>query len=305
MASYAKAACSLMFELIWGGKNMDWLKSKTTALIGGVVALIALQGYGFVSLRSALENRIGTIEHQMQEVRALSSSKVSQLTSDLNVVTNRMGVTMQELEHARTMTEALKQENARTAQRLRSQLAAKADAKLVSQVQQEATSKLAEVQQDATTKFTTVSGEVQVVRTDLDATRQELASNQKDITDVRTAIARNGTELAELRRKGERDYFEFDIPKNKRFDRIADVLVQLKKTDVKKQKYDIVIQADDNRVEKKDRATNEPIQFLVGRDRLRYEFVVNYVDKDRIRGYVSTPKDKILSAEGPSFRRSQ
>src|SRR5436309_2024289 len=168
-----------MFELIWGGKNMDWLKSKTTALIGGVVALIALQGYGFVSLRSALENRIGTIEHQMQEVRALSSSKVSQLTSDLNVVTNRMGVTIQELEHDLTMTAALKQ------------------------------------------------------------------------------------------------------------------------------KYDIVIQADDNRVEKKDRATNEPIQFLVGRDRLRYEFVVNYVDKDRIRGYVSTPKDKILSAEGPSFRRSQ
>jgi len=48
---------------------------------------------------------------------------------------------------------------------------------------------------------------------------------------------------------------------------------------------------------------HEPIQFLVGRDRLRYEFVVNYVDKDRIRGYVSTPKDKILAAEGPSFRR--
>ena len=41
------------------------------------------------------------------------------------------------------------------------------------------------------------------------------------------------------------------------------------------------------------------VQFLVGRDRLRYEFVVNYVDKDRIRGYVSTPKDKVLSAEGP------
>jgi len=287
---------------------MDWLKSlksKTTALIGGVVALMALQGYGFLSLRSALENRMGSLEHEMQEVRALNSSKVSELTSDLNVVTNRMGVTMQELERARTMTEALKQEHARTEQRLRSQLAAKADAKLVSKVQQEATSKLAEVQQDATTKFTTVSGEVQVVRTDLDATRQELASSQKDITNVKTEIARNGTELAELRRKGERDYFEFDIPKNKRFDRIADVLVQLKKTDVKKQKYDIVIQADDNRVEKKDRATNEPIQFLVGRDRLRYEFVVNYVDKDRIRGYVSTPKDKILSAEGPSFRRSQ
>jgi len=282
---------------------MDWLKSKRTAVIGVCVALIAFQGYGFVSMRSALENRMSSLERDMQEVRGLNSSKVSQLASDLNVVTNRMGVTMQELQQARSMTEALKQEHARTAQRLRSQLAAKADSRLVSQVQQEASTKLAEVQQDATTKFTAVSGEVQVVRTDLDTTREELASNRKDITDVKTEIARNAGELAELRRKGERDYFEFDIPKTKKFERIADVQVQLKKTDVKRQKYDIVLQADDNRVEKKDRAANEPIQFLVGRDRLRYEFVVNYVDKDRIRGYVSTPKDKILAAEGPSFRR--
>jgi len=283
---------------------MDWLKSKTTAVIGGCVALVvAFQGYGLVSMRSALENRMSSLEHEMQEVRALNNSKVSQLASDINVVTNRMGVTMQELQQARSTTEALKQEHARTAQRLRSQLAAKADSKLVSQVQQEASTKLAEVQQDATTKFTAVSGDVQVVRTDLDATRQDLASSRKDITDVRTEIARNSTELAELRRKGERDYFEFDIPKTKNFERVADVLVQLKRTDVKRQKYNIVLQADDNRVEKKDRAANEPIQFLVGRDRLRYEFVVNYVDKDRIRGYVSTPKDKILAAEGPSFRR--
>ena len=38
---------------------------------------------------------------------------------------------------------------------------------------------------------------------------------------------------------------------------------------------------------------NEPVQFLVGKDRIRYELVVNSVDKDRIRGYVSTPKDSI------------
>src|SRR5207247_8968137 len=40
----------------------------------------------------------------------------------------------------------------------------------------------------------------------------------------------------------------------------------------------------------------EPVTFLVGPDRLRYELVVNYVDKDRIRGYLSTPKDKTLAA---------
>jgi len=285
---------------------MDWLKSnKVTAIVGAGLAVVALQGYGFVSMRSALENRMDSLEHAMQEGRAQDGTKVTQLASDLDVVTKKMGVTMQELQQARGVAERLKQDHARTAQRLRNELAAKADSKLVSELQQEATTKLAEVQQDATTKIGTVSGEVQGVRTDLDVTRQDLASSRKDITDVKTQVARNGTELAELRRKGERDYFEFDMPKSQVFERIADVQVQLKKTDVKRQKYNVMIQADDSRVEKKDRGVNEPIQFLVGRDRLRYEFVVNYIDKDRIRGYVSTPKDKVLSAEGPSFRRPQ
>ena len=64
----------------------------------------------------------------------------------------------------------------------------------------------------------------------------------------------------------------------------------------------MLIQVDDSRLEKKDRTANEPVQFLVGRDKLRYEVVVNYVDKDRVRGYLSTPKDKVLAAERPQFR---
>jgi hypothetical protein len=147
-----------------------------------------------------------------------------------------------------------------------------------------------------------VSGEDQGVRTDLDATRQELANSKKELS---SQIAHNSTELAELRRKGERDYIEFDINKSKEFARVADVFVQLRKADAKRQKFDVVIQADDNSVTKKDRTANEPVTFLVGPERLRYEFVVNYVDKDRIRGYLSTPKDKTLSAEGPSGRRLQ
>ena len=86
---------------------------------------------------------------------------------------------------------------------------------------------------------------------------------------------------------------------------MGDVLVQLKKTDVKKQKFDVVINADDSSILKKDRTANEPVTFMVGSDRLRYEFVVNSVDKDRIRGYMSTPKDKVLAAEAPARTRLQ
>lgn len=281
---------------------MDWLKSKTAIAGGCLLALVGLQGYGLMSVRSTMADRIGALETQVQTMQSQDNTKISQLTSDLDVITQRMGITSQELQQAH----ALATQNARTAQRLRDELAAKADAKAVTQFREEATTKLNEVQQDATAKIGVVNGEVQVVRTDLDATRtdlkaarEELVSSRKDITDVRSQVAHNAGELAELRRRGERNYVEFNMAKSKTFQRIGDVAIQLKNADVKKQKYTVMILADDESFEKKDRAANEPITFLVGRDRLRYEFVVNFVDKDRIRGYMSTPKDKALAAEGP------
>jgi D-serine dehydratase len=108
-----------------------------------------------------------------------------------------------------------------------------------------------------------------------------------------------------LRRRGERDYVEFDLRKTKDFQHVGDILVQLRKTDVKRQKFDVVINTDDKNILKKDRTANEPVTFLVGHDRVRYEFVVYSVDKDRIRGYISTPKDKLVAAENPLQRRLQ
>jgi chromosome segregation ATPase len=279
---------------------MEWLRSKTTAIASGCFALIALQGYGLISMRNTVDEKIDSAEREFQSARAEDESKISQLASSLEVVTQRMGITAQELIESHALAEKLKQENTQTAQRLRRELAAKADAKAVRQFHEEATTKLNEIQEDTTAKFGAVSGDVKVVRTDLDATRQELADSKKELS---SQIAHNSAELAELRRRGERDYVEFDINKSKEFARIADVLIQLKKADVKRQKFDVVIQADDASVTKKDRTANEPVTFLVGPDRLRYELVVNYVDKNRIRGYLSTPKDKTLSAEGPSRQR--
>ena len=245
-------------------------------------------------------DRVGSMEHQLQSMQNQGNEKLVKLTSDLDIVTKRMGITSQELQQSQTAAQQLKQENAQMAQRLRHELAAKADSKAVLKFHEEATNKLNEVQQDTATKFNGITGDVQVVRTDLDATREDLATSKRDLG---TLIARNSTELAELRRRGERDYVEFDIKKGKGFERIGDVLVQLKKTDVKRQKFDVVLNTDDSAIQKKDRTANEPITFLVGRDRLRYEFVVNTVDKDRIRGYLSTPKDKLLAVEAPPARR--
>ena len=282
---------------------MDWLKSKTTAIAGGCcLALVGLQGYGLMSMRSTIDDRVGSAEREFQSARSQDEAKMTQMAATLDAITQRMGITAQQLKESQALAEKLKQDNTQTAQRLRRELSAKADAKSVKQFHEEATNKLNEVQQDATAKFGAVSGEVQVVKTDLDTTRQDLANSKKELSGL---IAHNAGELAELRKRGEREYFEFDINKSKEFAHIADVLVQLKKTDVKRQKFDVVINADDSSITKKDRTANEPVTFMVGPDRLRYELVVNFVDKNRVRGYLSTPKDKTFSAEGPNVRRLQ
>src|SRR5262249_18822270 len=162
--------------------NMEWLKSKTMLVAGSCLALIGIQGYGIMSMRSTMEERVSSVERELQSARNQESSKVTQLASDLDVVTKKMGITAQELQQSRALAEQLKQENAQATQRLRRELAAKADSKTVLKVRDEAASKLNEVQQDATTKIAGVSGEVQTVRTDLDATREDLASSKRDLT---------------------------------------------------------------------------------------------------------------------------
>ena len=286
----------------------------TNLLKGGLaLALVLILGLGYnaYSTRAALQDQIDILGRQLADQTNQMKSVKKNLTdtaSDIDVVRKRVGVTATELDVSRKFAEKLKTEQEQAKQQLASEIATKASTSDVAAVRQEATTKAAEVQQVAETKIGTVSGEVKTVAANLDATRKDLEDSRREITDVKTSlsaqIARNAGELADLRKKGERDYFEFDIakPKKNEMSRVADIQLQLRRTDAKKAKYDMLIQVDDSRLEKKDRTANEPVQFLVGRDKLRYEIVVNYVDKDRVRGYLSAPKDKVLAAERPQFR---
>jgi chromosome segregation ATPase len=279
---------------------MEWGKSKTMIVTVGFLAVAGLQGYGLVSMKNMVEERFSLIEAN----NAKADERVTVLSSDLEVVVNKLGVTTQELEDAQKLAKQLKQENAR----VRSALSAKADSKAVIQFQKEATTKIDAVHQETATKIDGINGEVNVVKSDLDSTRNDLKLTRSDLNatreevassrrDLGGLIARNSTELAELRRKGERNYVEFDLTKNMKLKRVGDVMVQLKKTDVKRQKYEVVISANDSAIQKKDRTANEPVTFMVGPERLRYELVVNNVEKDRIRGYLSSPKEKLTAGD--------
>jgi chromosome segregation ATPase len=276
--------------------------------LGICILAIAVLGYTGHSNRVALEEKITAMQAENQKSVTKIEKDATAMASDLDIVSKRLGVTATELDAARKYAERLRLQQEEAKQQLASELATKASSNDVAAVAKEASSKLAEAQQDANSKIGNVSGEVKTVAANLDATKEDLAASRREIVDVRTsltqAIARNSGELAELRKKGERDFFEFDIKKDKKNPRarVADIALELRDTDAKRQKYNLTIHVDDARLEKRDRTANEPVQFLVGRDKLRYEVVVNFVDKDRVRGYLSTPKDKVLSAERPAFR---
>jgi hypothetical protein len=105
-------------------------------------------------------------------------------------------------------------------------------------------------------------------------------------------IARNHDDLEDLKRRGDRNYFEFTIQRAKTPQHVGPVAIALNKTDSKKSKYTITVLADDKSIEKKDRTAGEPVQFYVkGTGRTSpYEIVVFDVNKNQITGYLSTPK---------------
>ncbi len=153
----------------------------------------------------------------------------------------------------------------------------------------------------ANTKIGEVSSDVGNLRSQATATQSQL---DKTIADLKSTkgdlgvqsglIATNATELAALKRLGERNYFEFKLGKEaeKKPQRVGDITIQLKKLDPKRNKYTINVMADDKLTEKKDKSVNEPIQFYTSKAHQPYEIVVNSVQKNLLVGYLSTPKEQ-------------
>jgi hypothetical protein len=138
-----------------------------------------------------------------------------------------------------------------------------------------------------------VKTDVASTRTDLDKVASDLHRTTGDMGVMSGLIATNSKELAVLRELGERDYFEFSLVKTKTPQRVGDILLLVKKTDPKRNRFTVEIVADDKKVEKKDKTINEPVQFYVASQaRQPYEIVVNSVNKNQLAGYLAVPKVK-------------
>ncbi len=142
-----------------------------------------------------------------------------------------------------------------------------------------------------TTEVASVKSDVASARTALDAATADLKRVNGDMGVMSGLIATNSKEIQTLRELGDRNIYEFSLKRDSGLQKVGDIQMRLVKADPKKNRYTLVVFADDRTVEKKDKTTNEPVQFYVAsKARTPYEVVVNSVSRNSVMGYLATPK---------------
>jgi chromosome segregation ATPase len=232
--------------------------------------------------------QLKTAEQTMQQDMASLKDRLAQdekanadLQGDLKVVTGKLKITQGQLKKARD--EAAKLNNATT-----EKLTA-LDTSVHSELATKATN------DDVKTVDTKVVG----VKTDLDATREDLKMARSEMG---TLIARNHDEIDQLRRLGERDYIEFTIVGRNKPQKVGNVTVELKGINEKHNQFSAAVTIEDKRFEKKNRAMNEPIFFYLSGTHIPEEIVVNKVGKNTISGYLSIPKANSQTASSAAAK---
>ncbi len=124
-------------------------------------------------------------------------------------------------------------------------------------------------------------------KTALDATRQDLTSAKTELGD---SIARTHGELVVLQKKGERNYYEFNLDKSKSFTRVGPMGIRLRKSNEKHQYADLEVMVDDRSLTKKHVNLYEPAMFYASDSDQPVQVVINSVTKNHIRGYISEAK---------------
>ena len=272
-------------------------RSKTPAILAGVAfaALAATTGYllwQVNELKTEISSLNNDFTEQVVSAQEQSASNMNKNRLQLDELRQQLALAV---EKAQGSVGQAKIEAKNHAERLAKQLAAKQD----------------EVSEQISTMQTETAAQFEQVSTDVGAVRSEVASTREDLDGMVTGlrqvngdlgvmsgrIATNGDELAALKALGERNYFEFEVPKNAdKPVRVEHVGIDLRGTDEGKNRFTIDVFADDKRINKKNRTVNEPIQFYVGgRGGLPYEIVVNEVSDGMIKGYLATPKVDLLA----------
>jgi chromosome segregation ATPase len=228
--------------------------------------------------------------------------KLEKVTQDQTTSQKQIGDLTKRMQSAEADSETLALQLGMT----KKELATRADA--LQHQQKAAAARIAAQAEEEKKDVSAVAGEVGSVKTDVGGVKTDVAATkasleatiaqlQHTIGDLGVQsglIANTRGDLEALKHKGDRQYYEFTLLKGAKPQAFSTVALQLKKTDPKRAKYTLNVTADDKSIEKKDKNQSEPVQFYTGRDHMLYELVVWTVDKNKITGYLSTPKNAPL-----------
>ena len=255
-----------------------------------VIAVALLSAVGGLIWTYALSSRLS---HQEAALAAANQQNAT-LAAQMRETNARLTVATDELGKSLGLTQK--------------QLDARAQA--IIQREQADSKRLEAAQQQTAQQVSSVSSEVSNVKTDVGGVKTDVAKTQNDLAGAMsqlqsmkgdmggqsTLIARNHDELELLKHRGDRNYYEFTLTKNKR-QPVGTVSLELKKADMKRSRFTVLVYADDRRYEKKDRNVDEPLQFYSGKEPALYEIVVNNIrSKNQVSGYLSTPKSAAAPA---------
>jgi hypothetical protein len=244
-------------------------------------ALVGYLLYASISSSQAMHKGLSDANKGTQLLAAelqKTNSRLADLKGQLDVTSQKLGLTQDELARARGLAQTLKKEQEKNDSALRTQ---------IGQVEADTSTKFGQV----ATELSGTKSDVAATKADLEATKGKLQSTIGDLGVQSGLIARNHDEVQDLKRLGERDIFEFTLEKNtKAPQHVGPIQVSLRKTDTKRFRFTMNVIADDKSIEKKDKTVGEPVQFYVRGARAPYEIVVFEVTNNQAKGYLSTPK---------------
>ncbi len=244
------------------GIGMAWSASNHAQMVEQALA----------TQSKTIQQNMQSNEDGVQKQAAHEDQTAAQLQSELNLVGDKLKLTEGQLSAARNQVKESRADYTKKLDEVNTELATKASSDDVK----------------------AIGGDVNGVKTDLDSTKNNLQLLRDEHGEL---IARNHEELDQLRRMGERDYFEFTLASKGAKEHVGSMQVELRGVNVKSHQFTLALYVDDQRLEKKNRAMNEPIYFYTTGSRAPMELVVNAVSKNKVTGYVSVPKNVATTAK--------
>ena len=255
-----------------GGKTMQYVLMAIAIIYVAVSGFMIADMYGRIGKLEARATAAETTSVELQkEVGKRISGTIAELHSTTGALEHK---TRKELEQRAA---ALKKEQEEIADRL-------------TQEQKQGMAQVSGEVSGVKSDVGAVKTDVASTKTEREATKAKLERSIGDLGQQSGLIAKTREDLEYLKHRGDRNYYEFTLTKAKKSTPVGTISLELKKTDAKRGKYTMSVFADDKTIEKKDKNMNEPVQFYSGRDHQLFELVVFGIDKDKVTGYLSTPK---------------